>query len=225
MSTVKRPRTQARQARTRQRLREVGHDLFATVGVDACTIQQITDAADIGFGTFYNYYDTKEDLADEVLACLIDNIGQLNDAITAELGETDPVRIVANSVRTVIREFIANPVFHWWVDRLVLMVDRMRVGFAVYGIRDIERAVASGDYHLIANDAELAWSQLIWLTAAAARDILAGVHDPSQVADLTEGVLRVMGVDPAVAHDAVSTVLPPSPNLPVDFSISIPAMP
>ena len=49
---------------------------MSTAGVDATTIQQITDAADIGFGTFYNYYDGKDDLAQDVLDCMIHNIGR-----------------------------------------------------------------------------------------------------------------------------------------------------
>ena len=80
-------------------------------GVDATTIQQITDAADIGFGTFYNYAPSKEALAQDVLDCMIHNVGERNDLITQQLGEIDPVRIVANSVRFVIREMTTNPVY------------------------------------------------------------------------------------------------------------------
>ena len=121
-------RTEVRQRQTRIRLRQVAHDLIAAQGVDATTIQAITEAADIGFGTFYNYYPTKEALAEDVLDCLIHNLGMRNDLVTEALGETDPVRIVANSVRFVMRETIANPVYHWWFDHLDLLVDRMRVG-------------------------------------------------------------------------------------------------
>ncbi len=113
-------------------------------GVDATTIQQITDAADIGFGTFYNYVPSKEALAQEVLDCMIHNVGERNDLITQQLGEVDPVRIVANSVRFVILEITTNPVYRWWVAHLDLLVDRMRIGFGPFGLRDIDRAVGAG---------------------------------------------------------------------------------
>ena len=90
VSDVNRPsRTEVRQRNTRLRLREVAHDLISRQGVDGTTIQQITDAADIGFGTFYNYYATKEALAQDALDCLIHNTGQRNDLITCLLYTSD----------------------------------------------------------------------------------------------------------------------------------------
>ena len=212
-------RTEARQHRTRIRLRKVAYELMSTAGVDATTIQQITDAADIGFGTFYNYFDTKEALARDVLDCMIHNLGVKNDLITQELGETDPVRIVANSVRFVIREMIEDPVFQWWVDQFDLLVDRMRIGFGPFGLRDIDRAVAAGQYALVGGDRELAWSQLVWVMAAGGRDILYGAQRSEDERAIVEGILRIMGVDHAEAHEATSAVLPPTPELPIDFTI------
>ena len=214
-------RTELRQRQTRIRLREVAYRLMSTAGVAATTIQQITDTADIGFGTFYNYYEGKDLLAQDVLDCLIHNIGERNDLITQELGETDPVRIVANSVRFVIRCMIEDPMFHWWVEHLDVLVDRMRIGFGPFGLRDIDHAVDAGSYHVIGDDRPLAWSQLNWLMAAGGRDILRGVHAPADERPIVEGILRVMGVDHQHAHAACSTELPPSPDLPIDFGHGI----
>ena len=214
-------RTEVRQRQTRLRLRQVAHDLIAAQGVDATTIQAITEAADIGFGTFYNYYPTKEALAEDVLDCLIHNLGVRNDLVTAALGETDPVRIVANSVRFVMRETVANPVYHWWFDHLELLVDRMRAGFGPFGMRDIRNAVDAGEYHLIADDPRLAWSQLVWMMAVGAQDIIRGVHTIDDERCMVEGVLRVMGVDHDHAHAACDTDLPVVPDLPVDFSFGL----
>lgn len=215
-------RTELRQRQTRIRLRQVACELMSTAGVDATTIQQITDAADIGFGTFYNYYESKEALAQDVLDCMIHTIGEQNDLITQRLGETDPVRIVANSVRFVIRTMIEDPVFQWWVARLDLLVDRMRIGFGPFGLRDIDRAVATGGYAIIDDDRPLAWSQLCWLMAAGGRDILRGVHRPSDERRIVEGILRVMGADVDAARAATSTELPAAPELAIDFAFDLP---
>ncbi|MFM7045111.1 MAG: TetR/AcrR family transcriptional regulator [Ilumatobacteraceae bacterium] len=214
-------RTEVRQRQTRIRLREVAYDLIAAQGVDATTIQAITEAADIGFGTFYNYYPTKEALAGDVLDCLIHNLGMRNDLVTAELGETDPVRIVANSVRFVLRETVANPVYHWWFDHLGLLVDRMRHGFDPFGLRDIQLAVDHGDYRIIAGDHGLAWSQLVWLMAAGAKDIIDGAHSLADERFMVESVLRIMGVDHDHAHAACDTDLPEAPALPIDFAAGL----
>ncbi len=214
-------RTEARQRQTRLRLREVAYGLMSAQGVDATTIQQITDAADIGFGTFYNYASSKEALAEEVLDCIIHNLGERNDLVTEMLGETDPVRIVANSIRVVMREMIADPVFRWSLGRLDLVVERMRVGFGPFGLRDIDRAVAAGSYSLIDGDPRYAWSQLVWLMAAAGHDIVRGVHPPAYERAAAEATLRVMGVDHAAAHAACTTDLPAAPDRPIDFAFGI----
>ena len=176
--TAKPSRTEVRQHQTRLRLRQVAYRLMAEQGVDATTIQQITDLADVGFGTFYNYASSKEALAQDVLDCIINNIGRRNDLVTQMLDESDPVRIVANSVRFVIREITVDPIFRWWVDRIDVLVDRMRVGFGPFGLRDIDNAVAADRYHLIDGEPGYAWSQLVWLMAAAGSDIVRGAHPP-----------------------------------------------
>ncbi|UPV99048.1 TetR/AcrR family transcriptional regulator [Halorussus gelatinilyticus] len=53
--------------RIRRRLRETGRDLFARYGLDKTTIADLTDPADIANGTFYRFYDSKEELYFEIL--------------------------------------------------------------------------------------------------------------------------------------------------------------
>jgi AcrR family transcriptional regulator len=214
-------RTAIRQLETRVRLRETAYKLMAERGVDGTTIQEITDAANIGFGTFYNYYPTKEALALEVLDCLIHNLGERNDVTTQELGETDPVRIISNSVRFVMRDMVTNSMWHFWLARLDLLVDRMRVGFEPFGIRDIAAAVATTQYKLIDDDVDRSWSHLIWLMAAAGRDISDGRAKAQDERIYAEAILRVNGVVHDEAHAATLTVLPPSPALDIDFGFEI----
>lgn len=221
-TVTRRPtRTELRRQHTRVALRAAAYDLMSVNGVDATTIQQITDTADIGFGTFYNYYPHKDALALEVLDCVVHNIGERNDLVTQQLGETDPVAIVGNSVRFVIREFTTNPLWRWWFTRLDLLVDRSRRGFGPFGLRDIARAVEAGHYHLISDDPQIAWSHLNWMMAAACRDIVDGLAAPEKEADYAEAILRVMGVEHEHARRAVSTVLLPSPVLPIDFTFEL----
>jgi AcrR family transcriptional regulator len=210
-------RKELRQRQTRVRLRAAAYELMSANGVDATTIQQITDHADIGFGTFYNYYPTKEALALEVLDCVIHNLGERNDAMTLKLNETDPVRIVTNSVRFVIREMVSNSMWRFWLARLDLLVDRMRIGFGPFGLRDIDAAVSAGSYDLIGGDRAIAWSQLVWMMAAAGRDITDGHVGPRAERAYAEAIMRVNGVSPDDAHAATLTRLPRSPNLPIDF--------
>jgi len=49
-----------RQAETRARILRAALDLFARQGFFATTVEQITEAADVGKGTFFNYFPSKE---------------------------------------------------------------------------------------------------------------------------------------------------------------------
>jgi AcrR family transcriptional regulator len=49
-----------RQAETRARILRAALDLFARQGLFATTVAQITEAADVGKGTFFNYFPSKE---------------------------------------------------------------------------------------------------------------------------------------------------------------------
>jgi AcrR family transcriptional regulator len=71
-------RRQRRSAETRERLFRAALSLFARNGFAQTTVEDITNAADVGKGTFFNYFPSKE----HVLTAFSDmQIGKLQDAI------------------------------------------------------------------------------------------------------------------------------------------------
>ena len=67
-------RTQKRALRTRRKLLGAALAMFYDRGVDSTTIEEITERADVGKGTFYRHFTCKEDL---VLALVEDAIDRL----------------------------------------------------------------------------------------------------------------------------------------------------
>ena len=61
-SAPKVSRLDRRKARTRQALIDAAVRLIAEGRGDRASIQEITEAADIGFGSFYNHFDSKDQL-------------------------------------------------------------------------------------------------------------------------------------------------------------------
>src|SRR5580658_9784409 len=57
-------RRERRHAETRERLMRAALRLFAERGFAGTSIEDITDAADVGKGTFFNYFETKEHVLD-----------------------------------------------------------------------------------------------------------------------------------------------------------------
>jgi len=58
--TIPTGRRVRRQAQTREGILRAALGLFARQGFFATTVEQITEAADVGKGTFFNYFPTKE---------------------------------------------------------------------------------------------------------------------------------------------------------------------
>ncbi len=55
-------RPERRKARTTQALLDAARRMLADGSAKTASIQDITDAADVGFGTFYNHFEDKEQL-------------------------------------------------------------------------------------------------------------------------------------------------------------------
>jgi AcrR family transcriptional regulator len=73
-------RAEKRVVRTKKKLLAAALEVFSESGVDAATIEEITQRADLGKGTFYRHFSDKA----EVMASLVENaidklIGKLQD--------------------------------------------------------------------------------------------------------------------------------------------------
>jgi AcrR family transcriptional regulator len=69
-------------------------------GVDARTLtsaQEITEAADVGFGSFYNHFPSKEELSEAAASDVLERWGQMIDQACA--GISDPAEVFAISFR------------------------------------------------------------------------------------------------------------------------------
>ena len=95
-------RRERKKQETRQRLLECAWQLFQEGGYDDTTVEDITEAADVAKGTFFNYFPTKEALLDELALWRIDLLGGhvLAAEVLAQIGrqvgvaEVRPVGIV-----------------------------------------------------------------------------------------------------------------------------------
>ena len=80
----KKSRSQKRAKRTRKKLKEAALDAFSEKSVDAVTVEEITEKADVGKGTLYQYFDDKEEivvtLVEEAIEHLIEHIRSYESA-------------------------------------------------------------------------------------------------------------------------------------------------
>src|ERR1035437_3307944 len=96
-------RRQRRAAEPRLRLFRCALQLFAERGFTNVTVEQITDAADVGKGTFFNYFESK----DHVLGVLAEiQLGRVKEAM---LQASQPKKAIRSVLRRLVLSLAEEP--------------------------------------------------------------------------------------------------------------------
>jgi AcrR family transcriptional regulator len=100
-------RRQRKKIETRQRLMAAALDLFRDHGFEETTVEQITQAADVAKGTFFNYFETKEAILPAVAEWRLQRIRE----ILSPQGEApaSPVARIKLILRSVAEDPITDP--------------------------------------------------------------------------------------------------------------------
>lgn len=144
-------RLERRKQRTRAALVKAAQRLIAE-GKTNVPVLEITQAADVGMGSFYNHFDSKEELFAAAVADVLDAHGALLDQLTASI--EDPAEIFAASFRLTGRLFRSKP-----QESEILLANGPALlssdyGLAPRALRDIKAGAAAGRFKL--DDPELA---------------------------------------------------------------------
>lgn len=200
-----------RKQRTRAALIAAGQSFIAAGRLNV-PVLEITQAADVGMGSFYNHFDSKEDLFDAALAEALDVHGALLDELTSALD--DPAEAFAFSFRLTGRLFRRRP-----QESQVLLSSGLALlssdrGVAPRARRDIGAGVAAGRFHV----ADLS------LAMAVVGGALLGLgqllhdepdRDDADAADkVTEHVLTLLGMPVDEARRISELPLPDIDSLP-----------
>ncbi len=101
-------RVERKKERTRRQLLEVALALFFEKGIYWTKIEDITDRADVGKGTFYQYFETKEALLQELLQQGLDDLLELT-RVAVEHAGPDPKALISGVVRARLTFFYEHP--------------------------------------------------------------------------------------------------------------------
>ncbi len=198
-------RLDRRKARTRAALIRAAQTLIAE-GRTNVPILEITQAADVGMGSFYNHFETKEQLFEAAVEAVMDAYGQLLDRVTARI--EDPAEVFAASFRLTGRLHRREPELSKVLLKNALQLLSAPNGLAPRARRDIEAATKAGRFDVIDLD--------VAVTMAAGALIALGqlLHDqPDRDVDettdrVTEDLLRMLGVPRRQAQRICSLPLP-----------------
>jgi AcrR family transcriptional regulator len=200
-------RLERRKMRTRAALIRAAQT-FIAAGKFNVPVLEITQVADVGMGSFYNHFDSKEQLFQAAVNEVLDDIGALLDKLTAE-GE-DPAETFARSFRLIGRLFRRRPEMSRVLLNTGLTMISADRGLAPRALRDIRVAARAGRFTV--DDPVLALS----LAGGALMGLGQLLHDQPERDDAeaadraTRGVLIVFGLP---ADEAAEICRRPLPDL------------
>jgi AcrR family transcriptional regulator len=193
-----------RRLRTRARLTEAAHRVISRRGIEAATIADITEEADVGFGTFYNYFESKEAILAAASAEALEAHGSALDRLTAVLDDT--AEVIAVSVRHTVRMVDRDPIWAWFAVRVNLYQEQAEAGLGHRLARDVRRGIKSRRFSA-GNVALLCYAigGAVWAVMHAK---LTGALDGDTDQELAAAVLRTLGVSNAEARRIAARPLP-----------------
>lgn len=193
-------RTARRQAKTRADLIRAAREIIAERGLDGLRVSDVTQRADVAFGTFYNQFKTKDDIIEAVVA---ETIVGLANSIADSPAFADPAEAHVASTLAIIRIAYQDRSLAWLLVNLSQAEARFERIIRPQAGALLERGVARGVFAI--DDLETT----LTMSMAAAFEVIHGILDGrlGDGADLTcaEVLLRMAGVPPRRAARYVRT--------------------
>jgi AcrR family transcriptional regulator len=194
-----------KQRQTRKQLVAAASTVIAAKGVESLRLRDVTDLADVGFGSFYRHFSSKEQLVDAVVIDLMSSIAR---QLVVHVTDMDDPAEAASAAH---RWFVRNASVDQETARLIVHLDRSDVLFqemiTPYAREMMETGIASGRFRKFDVTTTLAY--VVGATMAVTRGVLEGRLGPDAETASAEVLLRALGLDEQQATDVAHRTLAP----------------
>lgn len=146
-------RVARRQRRNREALIKAAGTIMSEKGIDAATMLEIAELADVGAGTVYNYFKSKDELAIAVLEEMMHELALRIERATA--GLADPAAVYAFGIRTVLEAATTDISWKEMLYRSEVIADALFRRMGPFAIRDLRNGISAGVFRV--SDPDLVW--------------------------------------------------------------------
>lgn len=167
------------------------------------TINDITEEADVAFGSFYNYFSSKEEIARAVFVEDMLAIADLLDRIRP--ADADIAVIVGLNIRQTMRHTLEDPIWGWFFVHTASSVSDLVETMGGRLARDIRIGVDAGRF--CCADVLATMDCIVGGALHVLRQVLEGRRTPDTVNRFTEFALRGLGIDAAEVPSIVEAVM------------------
>lgn len=197
-------RVSRRQRRNREALIRAARVVMVEKGIDAATMHEIAEKADVGAGTVYNYFKSKDDLAIAVLEQMMEDLGRRIEAVTNKFA--DSAQVYAFGVRTVLEVATQDPRWRQLLTRSEVIADAIFRRFGPFAIRDLRRATEAGRFEMA--DPGLVWKMAAYAIVGVSLAITTEELPASTIDETVVRLLCMAGVDAQTASELAARPRP-----------------
>ncbi|WP_043845792.1 TetR/AcrR family transcriptional regulator [Crystallibacter crystallopoietes] len=197
-------RQQRRREQTRARLIDAAKNLMAERGVESVGISEITEAADLGAGTFYNYFQSRDEIVEAVAEASIESVGAALDRLTADM--PDPAEVFAASLRHLVLRATTDPVWGWFIVRMGAAHPKLIEILGPRAARDLRRGLDAGRFSI--PDTDIATSCTFGSLISALHLVLSTDRPEGTDELFARTMLAMVGVDAREAEEIAARPLP-----------------
>lgn len=189
-------RNQRRRQRTRETILTAAELVFRRKGIDGTTVNDITEQADVAYGSFYNHFKSIDEIVGALVAASLQRVADRTGGILEKAERVELLPCVG--ARVIMRTLWQDPAIRWMLGRPYVFVDefyKMATPFMVAFERTaveagVLRPAGGHDYWLKVYP----WLLIAELTALAdTGDIAAHEERFARVS------LRLLGVEDSLA--------------------------
>jgi AcrR family transcriptional regulator len=134
-------RFERRRAETRQALVRAARQILAETGDTSASIQAIAERADVGFGSFYNHFESKEGIFAALVEWVFEEFADTLDRLAS--GLSDPAEVIAVCVRHTLMRARREPVWGQLLIREGFSVHALNWGLGQRLLRDSQSGISA----------------------------------------------------------------------------------
>src|SRR5882724_11841419 len=194
-------RNQRRRQRTRETILAAADLVFRHKGIDGTTVNDITEQADVAYGSFYNHFKSIDEVVAALVAASLQRVADCTGSILKRAERVELLPCVG--ARVIMRMLWQDPAIRWLLGRPYVFIDEF-YKVATPFMMSFERGAVDAGVLRPAGGHEY-WLKIYpWLLIAE----LTALADTGKIAEHEERFarvsLRLLGVDDTLAPGLIA---------------------
>lgn len=206
-------RVERRQLRNKRALLSAARQLIHEKGVDTATMQEITEIADVGVGTMYNYFKSKDDLIRQIVQDDMDHLVEWT--LKSIEPSFDPVRQAGYNYWYFLQKLSRDPVWKHLLTRPGFFLEEIFEALeSIVPIKTFLNTLNTHNVDIELSDSEFKlarWQSIGALTALATALQNGRLEYSDSLLDMaTRNVYRLFGLSEEHIEEVMTDFPPPA---------------